>query len=351
MIAIRHDVPLAPLTTLELGGAARHFVEVATREELVAALAWAEGAGVEVRILGGGSNVVIADRGVDGLVVHCRLRGREVDDAAESVRVRAAAGEPWDDLVAWAVAHDLVGIEALAGIPGSVGATPIQNVGAYGQEVADTIEAIEVLDRTRGAIELLPAAACGFAYRDSALRRAPTRRVVLAVHFRLARARVAAPRYAELARALADIASPSASDVRDAVLRLRRSKSMVLDPGDDNRRSVGSFFTNPIVTLDELAVIERAALDHGTADPVPRWPQPDGRVKLAAAWLIEQAGFPRGTRRGNVGSSSRHSLALVNHGGATTAELLAFAREIAAGVRARFAVALVPEPMLWATAW
>ncbi len=353
-LAIQHDVSLAPLTTLELGGPARYFATVESIDELRAALAWADAEQTGVYILAGGSNLVIADSGVDGLVIHCRLRGVEAEDRGGCVLVRAAAGESWDGLVAWSVARDLVGIEAMSGIPGTVGATPIQNVGAYGQEVADRIEAVEVLDRMSGQTEVMPASACGFRYRDSVFRRDQTRRVVLAVRFLLARGLPGPPRYAELAAALADVAVPRAADVREAVLRLRRAKSMVLDPSDENRRSVGSFFTNPIVGRDVLATLERVAVTHGLVESpaaVPRWYLDGDRVKLAAAWLIEQAGFPRGTRRGNVGLSSRHSLALVHHGGGSTGELLAFARDAAARVHARFGVTLAPEPILWAVAW
>lgn len=345
---IADAVALAPLVSLKLGGPARHLLDVTSDAQLLPALRWAAAQGLPVLVLGGGSNVVVADRGFPGLVLRMATRGLSFSSGG---RVTAAAGEPWDDVVAATVERGLAGLECLSGIPGLSGATPIQNVGAYGQEVADTIELVRVLDRTTGAVDELPAAACGFAYRDSAFKRAPDQRIVLSVTFALQADGAPAVRYAELARALAaaGLTHPSLRDVRQMVLGLRAKKSMLLDESDVNGRSVGSFFTNPILPAsDAHAVVARAVAQGLASSPadVPQFPMPDGRVKLAAGWLIEHAGIAKGLRRGPVGVSSRHALALVHHGGGTTAELLALAQEVRAAVHTRFGVDLVPEPVM-----
>jgi UDP-N-acetylmuramate dehydrogenase len=331
------DAPLAPLTTLRLGGPAKRLVSVATEAELVEAVGEAD---EPLLLLAGGSNLVLPDAGWPGVVVRIETRGIERDGAVLEVQ----AGEPWDDLVAASVEEGLAGFECLSGIPGSVGATPIQNVGAYGQEVAETVQSVRVLDRAKGTIQELAPAACGFAYRSSALKRTD-RWVVLAVTFALRRARTSQPlRYAELARAL-DLepgACAPLGEVREAVLALRRGKGMVLDSADPDTISAGSFFMNPILDPDTVAALRPRP---------PAFPQPDGRVKTSAAWLIERAGFAKGYARGRVAISSKHALALVNHGGASTAELLALAREIAAGVRDCFGVQLEPEPTIVGGLW
>jgi len=338
-------VPLAPLTTLGVGGPARFFVDAGDEARLIEALGWAKQRGIATRILGGGSNVVVGDGGVDALVVRLSTRGRTFTEASGAVHVEAAAGESWDDLVRDAVGQNLQGLECLSGIPGCVGATPIQNVGAYGQEVSETIAGVRALDRHTLEVVELAAADCGFGYRDSRLKSVePERFVVLSVRFALSRGAPPALRYAELSRHFAerDQPEPSLDEVRTAVIALRRLKSMVLDETDENRRSCGSFFTNPVVPAAHADEVARSL-----ATPMPRYPQPDGRVKLAAGWLIEQAGFAKGLRRGNVGLSTRHALAIVCHDGARADDVLALAREITAGVRARFAVDLVPEPAIW----
>jgi UDP-N-acetylmuramate dehydrogenase len=309
----------------------------------------ADAAGTPLLVLAGGSNVVVADAGFDGLVLRVRTRGVQRRDEDGRVRLSAQAGEDWDALVARAVADGLVGVECLAGIPGSVGATPIQNVGAYGQEVAETIASVRVLDRRSGEVAELEPAACGFGYRTSAFKRDPGRYVVLAVDLVLARGTASAPvRYGELARALGIGLGETApaGAVREAVLALRRGKGMVIDPGDPDSVSAGSFFTNPILDPDGFAALVRRA-----GERPPAWPEPDGRVKTSAAWLVERAGFHRGYGDGRAGISSKHTLALVNRGGATTAELVALAREIAAGVEESFGVALVPEPVFVGLRW
>jgi UDP-N-acetylmuramate dehydrogenase len=335
---------LAPLTTLRLGGPARQLVEAHTEEELVARVREADAAREPLLVLAGGSNVVVADAGFDGTVVHVRTRGV----ARDGGELRVQAGEPWDPLVARTVAEGLQGFECLSGIPGSTGATPIQNVGAYGQDVSESVAWVRVLDRATGAIETMPAAACGFDYRRSVFRHDP-RRVVLEVAFGMREQRESGPlRYAELARAL-DVPVGGRAPleaVRDAVLALRRGKGMVIDAADPDSVSAGSFFTNPILDADEFAALEARA-----GEPPPAFPEPDGRIKTSAAWLIGHAGFERGHGNGRVAISGKHTLALVNRGGATTAELVALAREIAAGVRERFGVDLVPEPVFVGHEW
>jgi UDP-N-acetylmuramate dehydrogenase len=342
-------VQLAPLTTLRLGGPAERLVEIESEEALVDAVREADAASTPLLLLAGGSNVVIADEGFDGLVLHVRTRGIERRSENGAVRLSVQAGEPWDALVADAVAGGLVGVECLAGIPGSVGATPIQNVGAYGQEVAETIASVRVLDRRSGEVRELAPGDCGFGYRTSAFKQRPGTWVVLAVDFALPRSGESAPvRYGELARALGiDLgASAPAPAVRAAVLALRRGKGMVLDPGDPDSVSAGSFFTNPILAAADFAALERRAGEHP-----PAFPESDGRVKTSAAWLVERAGFHRGYGDGRAGISSKHTLALVNRGGATTAELVSLAREIAAGVQRAFGVRLVPEPVFVGHRW
>jgi UDP-N-acetylmuramate dehydrogenase len=342
----RPRVPLAAYTTLGVGGPARWFTEAADEAALQAALRWARARSVPLRVLGGGSNLVVADHGVEALVVRMALRGVATHAVAGAMEVTAAAGEPWDDFVRLTVERGWAGLECLSGIPGLVGATPMQNVGAYGQEVSDTITRVRALDTRNGDIADVPAADCGFAYRDSAFkRREPGRFVVIAVTYRLRPGGAPALRYADVERHLAarGVRAPTLADVRESVLAIRRAKSMVIDPADPNRRSCGSFFTNPIIARDALADVERRVADA----TMPRWPQPDGRIKLSAAWLIERAGFRRGQQEGAVGLSTRHALAIVAHDGARAADVVAFARRVQTTVADRFGVRLTPEPVYW----
>jgi UDP-N-acetylmuramate dehydrogenase len=332
-------LPIGAWTTLGLGGPAGRVVEARAEDELVAAVGAADAAGEPLLVLAGGSNVVVADEGFPWTVVRVLTTGIETDEDVVTV----AAGEPWDPFVARCVEEGRAGIECLSGIPGSVGATPIQNVGAYGQDVAETVVAVRVLDRRAGEIEVLPPGGLGFGYRTSALKRHVNRRVVLSVSYRLPRAEASGPiRYAELARTLGVSVGASAplADVREAVLALRRGKGMVLDPSDPDTRSAGSFFTNPILDVADVPA------------GAPAWPEPDGRVKTSAAWLIEQAGFHRGDGDPDgIRISSKHVLALTNRGAGTAQELLAFARRIAAGVHDAFGVELVPEPVFVGLPW
>lgn len=337
---LRESVPLAPLTTFEVGGPARFFWEAETEDEVADALAFAKAKGLPVLVLGGGSNLLVSDRGFDGLVLRLALSG--IEKLGEG-RLRVAAGEELDRLVDRAVAEGWQGIECLSGIPGTVGATPIQNVGAYGQEVAETIAGVRVLDRETLTAPVLSPDACGFGYRTSVFKReANERYVVLAVDFALRPSGKPSIRYEELRRHFAarGIEAPNLREVREAVLSLRRSKSMVIDASDPNRRSAGSFFVNPVVTKEQADAIEASV-----GKPMPRYPAGE-KVKVPAAWLIENGGFSRGHVERNVGLSTRHALAIVNRGGASAAELLAFAQRIHDVIRERFGVRLTAEPRL-----
>lgn len=357
---VRELVELAPYTTLKLGGPARYFLEARDEAALCEALAWTQAQALPVALIGGGSNLVIADDGFPGLVIALRTRGIaisaiEQDARGEAIaRVTAAAGEPWDDFVARCVSEDLAGIECLSGIPGLVGATPIQNVGAYGQEVSHSIASVRVLDRSSLQMRVLEASECAFAYRDSALKRDPERYVVLEVTFILYKGGAPIVRYAELSNALASSsdARVTLAQIRETVIRLRRAKSMVLpaadQAADENSRSAGSFFLNPIVPSEQADALAARLLAEGTlarSEDLPRYVAGSGHVKLAAAWLIEAAGFRKGERRGAVGLSTRHALALTCHDGATTEELLTFAHEITERVYERFGVRLEREPV------
>lgn len=351
-LTFSREVPLAPMTTLELGGPARLFVEVGNEDELSEALEEARCSGLDVVVLGGGSNIVAPDEGFDGLVVRLALRGLLLGVSGDPSVVRVAASEPWDRVVQHCVDRNLAGIECLSGIPGSTGATPVQNVGAYGQEVSQVVRRVRALDRNTGEIVELPPGRCAFAYRDSAFKRNPHRWIVLEVELALRPDGSPRVRYAELARALGED-SPSLATVRRTVLALRRRKSMVIDSEDPNRRSVGSFFTNPVVSEDRARSVALLAVQRGLVsrpEQVPQFPAGEGRIKLPAAWLIEQSGIPKGLRRGNVGISSCHALALVHHGNGSTRELLELAAFVRDRVQRAFDIRLVPEPVLIGTA-
>ncbi|MGN6162815.1 MAG: UDP-N-acetylmuramate dehydrogenase [Marmoricola sp.] len=335
---------LSDHTTLRLGGAAAEFVVAETEAALIDAVRTADDAGIPLLVLGGGSNLVIGDGGFGGRVVRIGTRGISTDaDPADdltcrnAITVTAEAGEPWDDFVALAVSSGWIGLEALSGIPGLVGATPIQNVGAYGQEVSSTIASVRTWDRRGAAVRTFAAADCDFGYRMSRFKAEPGRYVVLQVSFLLREGTLGAPiAYAELANALGAAVGDRRplGDVRDAVLGLRRSKGMVLDAEDHDTWSAGSFFMNPIV---DPATVPAGA---------PSYPQPDARVKTSAAWLIDHAGFAKGYGGDRVSLSTKHTLALTNRGGARTSDLLALAAEIRDGVRSAYGITLEPEPVL-----
>jgi UDP-N-acetylmuramate dehydrogenase len=345
-LEIRDDVPLAPMTTFGVGGPARHFVEARSLESLVTSLAWARKHGVPATVLGGGSNVVVSDRGVHGLVVRIAIDGiRTLEANRHRVLLQVGAGESLDGLVAHCVAAGWAGLECLSGIPGYVGATPIQNVGAYGQEIGERTVEVSAMEKSTGNVVRFDAAACRFSYRSSIFKgELRDAYIVLGVTLALDPAGAPTIRYPELARALEPKGSQAASlgEVRETVLAIRRSKSMVIDAADPNHRSAGSFFVNPVVSAERAAAVAEAA---GTeAGPMPRFEVPGG-VKLSAAWLIERAGFTKGTSDGRVGISTRHALAIVNRGGASARELLAFAAKVRAAVNARFRVTLAHEPV------
>jgi UDP-N-acetylmuramate dehydrogenase len=332
-------VVLADYTTLRLGGPADRFVEVEKPEEAVEVVAEADRTGEPVLILGGGSNVVVPDEGFAGTVVRMTTGGLHVETTSDLVTVTAQAGEDWDELVVLSVAEDWSGLETMSGIPGLVGATPIQNVGAYGGEVSETITNVTVYDRRSGATRSMKPPECGFTYRNSVFK-GSDRYVVLDVTYTLEVSSLARPiRYDELSRALeAEVgARVPLTDVREGVLGLRRRKGMVLDPADPDTASAGSFFINPIVPLAQVADLP--------AD-VPRWPQSDGNVKISAAWLIEHAGFGKGYGDGPARISTKHTLALTNRGGARTVDLLALAGEIRDAVRRQYGIELSHEPVL-----
>ena len=341
---------LADYTTLGVGGPARTFVSAASETGLIEAVRSADATGDPVLLIGGGSNLVIADDGFPGTVIHVNTRGVDYRQAAagNAVDVTIAAGQDWDGVVAGAVAEGLAGLESLSGIPGRAGATPIQNVGAYGREVAEVITQVRVYDRRTALIQVIPNEKCSFTYRSS-LFKAASRYIILDVSFRLARQAQSLPvKYAELASELGVELGERAGvgEVRSAVLQIRARKGMVLNPGDQDTRSVGSFFTNPMITTDAYARVAAAAAAR-RAGPVPSYAAGAGLVKVPAAWLIEQAGFAKGYGApGRARISSKHTLALVNNGGATTADLLALAREIRDGVRTAFGVTLTAEPIL-----
>jgi UDP-N-acetylmuramate dehydrogenase len=334
--------PLARYTTLGVGGPAQWFMRAERIDDVARAHDWCVAEGFPLFVLGGGSNLVIADAGVAGLVVHMAIGGMAFDAAGTDTLVRGGAGEPWDRMVDAAVQRGLGGIECLSGVPGTVGGTPIQNVGAYGQEVGDTVEHVIAFDRRGPGVVTLPAAACGFSYRTSRFKAADAGRfLVCGVTLRL---RPAPPlvAYPDLIAALQEraVPDPSLAQVREAVLGIRRRKGMVLDDADRDTRSVGSFFMNPVITEADRERISAAA---GVA--APGFSLDAGRVKVPAAWLIERAGVRKGTGEGAVGISTKHPLAIVNRGGATASEVVRFASGIKRKVLDRFGVSLRPEPV------
>ena len=345
---VEENKPLAPLTTLGIGGPARWFVEAGSEADVPEAAAWANGNHVPLFVLGGGSNLLVSDEGFNGLVLHIAHKGIQVceinSDRPERV-YKVAAGEDWDDFVQRAVEDECAGIECLAGIPGTVGGTPVQNVGAYGQEVASTIASVRAFDLQQHAFTEFTASECGFAYRRSRFNFADKGRyVVTRVDYRLCPHGSPTLRYADLQRAFPSGSSPTLSETAEAVRRIRQSKGMLLVDGDPDCRSAGSFFKNPIVSEDEATHVRSIA---GT-DP-PRFPagaDNPGMVKLSAAWLIEKAGFTKGHTLGHAGISAKHTLALVNHGDAKAAEILSLAGQIRSAVVARFGIELQTEPVM-----
>jgi UDP-N-acetylmuramate dehydrogenase len=344
------DVPLAPLLTLGTGGSARWFCAVSTEPELEACLAWARQRRLPVLILGGGSNLICADEGFHGLVVKIELGGIEVRPLGPKTLVVAGAGVTFDALVEHCCAAGLAGLECLSGVPGTVGATPIQNVGAYGQDVSQTLAYVRCLDRETGQVSQLARTECDFGYRTSRFKnRDRDRFVVLEVAFELTPNGAPLVVYPELRGAIAERvgAQPTLEQVRQCVLQLRASKSMLLDASDPNGRSCGSFFLNPVLEADRY---ERLVRDVAPQLP-PAFEAGLGRVKVPAAWLIERAGFCRGHREGNAGLSTRHTLCVVAHPGATSGEVIGLARKLRDAVKTRYGITLEPEPVLVGIDW
>jgi UDP-N-acetylmuramate dehydrogenase len=347
-LLIREDVVLAPLCSLQLGGAARYFLEAEDEASLLSGIDWAQSYQVPVTLLSGGTNVVIADTGVDGLVIRMALRGVCISD--DRTRLTAGAGEALDGLTERTVREGLAGLECLSGIPGWWGGAVVQNAGAYGQEVADAVVSVRVYDRARRTMRELSRAECAFAYRDSIFKRHPADAFITAVTVALRPKGAPTLRYPELMRVLdaSSATRPTLCETRRAVLDLRSRKGMLHDPTNRYPGNVGSFFVNPVVSAARADQLVTLALHSGlvsSAEQVPRFPTGDGSVKLSAGWLIEQAGCPKGLRSGHVGISPKHALALVHYGQGTASELIAFARQLRDKVRDRFDITLVPEPV------
>ena len=337
---LEQNIPLAGHTTLGVGGAARWFASASSEEDVADAIAFTRERDVPLFVLGGGSNLLVSDEGFFGLVLHMSITG--IERGGELLRT--GAGESWDSLVQYAVDNSLQGIECLAGIPGTVGGTPVQNVGAYGQEVSETIVTVRAFDTQRHTYVDLANADCGFAYRTSLFNTTERGRyIVTRVDFRLRQHASPSLKYADLRKYFDGRPAPSLADVADAVRTIRRGKGMVVDAADPNSRSAGSFFRNPIVPKDVLLKVSESA--GISVDSVPHWPAGDTLIKLPAAWLLEQAGFVRGYAMGAAGISSRHTLAVINRGGATAADVVALREHIIETVRLKFGIQLEQEPV------
>jgi UDP-N-acetylmuramate dehydrogenase len=345
-IDLQENVPLADLTTFGVGGPARYFVRIASERHAASALALAHERGLETIVLGGGSNVLFSDEGFPGMVILNRVEGFTVEEAGNSVLVSVGGGADWQDFADLCVARGWQGVECLAGIPGTVGASPIQNVGAYGQEVSQVIAQVRCLETATGKAVAFDNEACAFRYRESIFTtREVGRYLVTSVTFRLTPGGVPAIRYRELEERLADVPAPTLADVRDAVIAIRDSKGVLVRTGFESYKCAGSFFKNPVVSRDRFESIEALVAGHGSPANWA-WPLPDGDVKISAACLIQRAGFDRGYCRGKVGISPHHTLILINRGGATAREIVDFAAEVRQRVRDRFGVLLAPEARL-----
>jgi len=346
-LKLQENISLASFTTLRVGGPARYMVEARTESEVKGALRFASERQLPLLVLGGGSNLLIADEGWPGLVLKIALRGIEFGFEKDKVLFYAGAGENWDDLVALTVERNCAGLECLTGIPGTVGGTPVQNVGAYGQEVSQTIRKVRVLEIATGNITELSNDACGFAYRSSILNGSKRGQyIVLEVGFQLTQDGEPTLVYGDVKKFFSNSTNrPSLQQVREAVKQIRQSKAMLLVRGDEDCRSAGSFFKNPLVSAAEAKRIQALALQRVPDKTMPQFPAADGKVKLAAAWLVEQSGFHKGYSRGPVGISRKHSLAIVNRGGATAKEIIAFKNEVEQKVFETWGVRLQPEPV------
>jgi UDP-N-acetylmuramate dehydrogenase len=342
---ITENVPLAPLTTLKVGGTARYFIEAETISEVSQAVEFSRSKNLPLFVLGGGSNLVISDAGWPGLVLKIGITGINHRHGHDEVVFEAGAGEDWDKFVGFVVAHNCAGIECLSGIPGSVGGTPVQNVGAYGQEVANTMESVLALDLRDGQLHELCNQACGFSYRTSIFNTTERGRyIILQVNYALKHGGEAYVAYADLKRYFAGWSEkPSLANTRDAVRKIRSGKGMLLTAGDEDCRSAGSFFKNPILSPEQYhALTSRAS---GKNLQIPSYPALDAQKKVSAAWLVEHSGFSRGYGNGSVGISRKHALAIVNRGNATASEIVAFKEVIQQRVQEIWGVFLEPEPV------
>jgi UDP-N-acetylmuramate dehydrogenase len=350
-MTIQENIPLAPLTTLQVGGATRYFVESRREDEVQQAVHFAKTRSLPLLVLGGGSNLVVADSGWPGLVLKVAIGGITASNTndGKAVLFSVGAGVLWDDFVAQAVAQNCAGVECLSGIPGSVGGTPVQNVGAYGQEVSDTIESVRALDLKEDRIVLLPKPACGFRYRSSIFSGTQRGRyIILRVNYRLKRGAPSGLKYTDLQKYFADRfperkTPPSLAEVRDAVRAIRRSKGMLIVPGDEDCRSAGSFFKNPVLVEAQFEALTARATAKGLE--IPSYPAPDAQRKVSAAWLVEHSGFSKGYTAGAAGISHKHALALINRGEATASDIVGLQNEIRRGVQEAWGLLLEPEPV------
>ena len=352
-MTIQENVPLAPLTTLQVGGAARYFAELRREDDVREAAQFAKARELPLFVLGGGSNLVVADSGWPGLVLRIAIGGitspTTPDSPGNAVLFSVGAGVNWDDFVAQAVVQNCAGVECLSGIPGSVGGTPVQNVGAYGQEVADTIESVRALDLKEDRIVVLPKPACGFRYRTSIFNTTERGRyIILRVNFRLKRGGAPSLKYADLQKHFAERLAekktpPSLAEVREAVREIRRSKGMLIVPGDDDCRSAGSFFKNPVLSEAQFKDLAERAESKGLE--IPSYPALDAQRKVSAAWLVEHSGFAKGHAVGPAGISHKHALALINRGEAKASDIFGLKDEIQRGVQKAWGILLEPEPV------
>jgi UDP-N-acetylmuramate dehydrogenase len=347
-LRIQENIPLAPFTTLHVGGPARYFIDAHTEHEAAEAVAYAFARQLPLFVLGGGSNLVVSDSGWPGVVLKISLAGVEFEGDLQKMLFHVAAGESWDSLVALTVSKNCSGLECLSGIPGTVGGTPVQNVGAYGQEVSETITRVRALEIATGNLLELSNADCGFAYRTSRFNTTNQNQfIVLEVSYRLHRNGEPKIEYADLKKffAASNCSHPTLQQMRDAVRSIRQSKAMLIVEGDEDCRSAGSFFKNPLVSEAEATRVETMAQRFAPAAILPRYPATNSKVKLAAAWLVEQSGFHKGYGLGPVGISRKHTLAIVNRGGATAKDILALKDEIQKKVFDTWGISLQPEPV------
>ena len=350
-MTIQENIPLAPLTTLQVGGAARYFAELRREDEAQQAAQFAKGRDLPLFVLGGGSNLVVADAGWPGLVLKIAIGGITVSNTKDgkAVLFSVGAGVDWDDFVAQAVVQNCAGVECLSGIPGSVGGTPVQNVGAYGQEVSDTIESVRAFDLKEDRIALLPKPACGFRYRSSIFNSSQRGRyIILRVNYRLKRGAPANLKYADLQKYFAEHfpdrkTAPSLAEVREAVRAIRRGKGMLIVPGDEDCRSAGSFFKNPVLSHAQFEELSARTAAKGLE--IPSYPAAETQRKVSAAWLVEHSGFSKGYKAGEAGISNKHALALINRGDAKASDIVGLKDEIQRGVQEAWGVLLEPEPV------